>query len=58
MNFGYTKKGVGLDVSLRRIENMNFLSERNPEEVWKYTYVAKGMAPPNKPTPKILKKER
>jgi hypothetical protein len=31
MNFGYTKKGVGLDVSLRRIENMNFLSERNPE---------------------------
>ena len=31
MNFGYTKKGVGLDVSLRRIENMNFLSDRNPE---------------------------
>jgi hypothetical protein len=31
MNFGYTKKGVGLDVSLRRIENMNFLSERKPE---------------------------
>jgi hypothetical protein len=31
MNFGYTKKGVGIDVSLRRIENMNFLSERNPE---------------------------
>jgi hypothetical protein len=30
-NFGYSKKGVGLDVSLRRIENMNFLSERNPE---------------------------
>ena len=30
-NFGYTKKGVGLDVTLRRIENMNFLSERNPE---------------------------
>ncbi len=31
MNFGYTKKGIGIDVSLRRIENMNFLSERNPE---------------------------
>jgi hypothetical protein len=30
-NFGYSKKGVGFDVSLRRIENMNFLSERNPE---------------------------
>ena len=30
-NFGYTKKGLGLDVTLRRIENMNFLSERNPE---------------------------
>jgi hypothetical protein len=30
-NFGYTKKGFGLDVSLRRIENLNFLSERNPE---------------------------
>ncbi len=30
-NFGYSKKGIGLDVSLRRIENMNFLSERNPE---------------------------
>lgn len=30
-NFGYSKKGIGLDVTLRRIENMNFLSERNPE---------------------------
>ena len=30
-NFGYSKKGIVLDVSLRRIENMNFLSERNPE---------------------------
>lgn len=30
-NFGYSKKGIGLDLSLRRIENMNFLSERNPE---------------------------
>jgi len=31
VNFGYTKKGIGIDVSLRRLENMNLLSERVPE---------------------------
>ena len=30
-NFGYAKKGVGFDVTLRRMENMLFLSERNAE---------------------------
>ncbi|WP_127845379.1 DUF6029 family protein [Psychroflexus aestuariivivens] len=30
LNFGYSKSGLGLDVSLRRIENMSFYSEREP----------------------------
>lgn len=28
LNFGYSKKGLGFDASVRRIENMQFLSER------------------------------
>ncbi|MBS1572052.1 MAG: hypothetical protein JST62_06640 [Bacteroidetes bacterium] len=31
LNFGYAKTGFGLDATLRRIENMLFLSERQPE---------------------------
>ncbi|MEZ4786853.1 MAG: DUF6029 family protein [Flavobacterium haoranii] len=30
-NFGYSKNGLGIDVSLRRLENMGFFSEREPE---------------------------
>ncbi|TDP59325.1 DUF6029 family protein [Flavobacterium dankookense] len=30
LNFGYSKKGLGVDVSLRRLENFSFLSERIP----------------------------
>lgn len=29
-NFGYSKKGLGIDATLRRVENMTFLSERIP----------------------------
>lgn len=29
-NFGYSKSGLGLDVSLRRIENMGFFTPREP----------------------------
>ncbi|MGB0879614.1 MAG: DUF6029 family protein [Polaribacter sp.] len=28
VNFGYAKKGLGIDVTFRRMENMNFYSER------------------------------
>ncbi|CAM4075278.1 MULTISPECIES: DUF6029 family protein [Flavobacterium] len=31
LNGGYSKKGFGLDVTLRRLENMSFYSEREPE---------------------------
>jgi hypothetical protein len=31
INFGYSKKGIGFDTTLRRIENMRFLSERQPQ---------------------------
>jgi len=30
LNMGYSKKGLGLDVSLRRLENFSFFSERVP----------------------------
>jgi len=30
VNFGYSGKGLGIDATLRRIENMLFLSEREP----------------------------
>lgn len=30
LNFGYSKTGLGIDASVRRIENMLFLSEREP----------------------------
>ncbi len=33
INLGYTKKGTGFNLVLRRIENMSFLSEREPEVV-------------------------
>jgi hypothetical protein len=33
LNFGYSKKGFGFDTTLRRLENMLFLSERVPEVV-------------------------
>ncbi|SHI95598.1 hypothetical protein SAMN04488096_10678 [Mesonia phycicola] len=33
LNFGYTKSGLGVDVMLRRLENMTFLSEREPERI-------------------------
>ncbi len=33
VNFGYTQKSLGIDVSLRRIENFSILSERLPETV-------------------------
>lgn len=32
LNFGYSKKGFGMDVNFRRIENMSFYSERVPED--------------------------
>jgi hypothetical protein len=31
LNLGYAEKGFGIDATVRRIENMLFLSERNPE---------------------------
>lgn len=31
INFGYSKKGLGFDTTLRRLENMTFLSEREPQ---------------------------
>ena len=31
LNFGYSKKGFGMDVNLRRTENMSFYSDRVPE---------------------------
>ncbi len=31
VNFGYSKKGLGFDTTLRRLENMTFLSEREPQ---------------------------
>ena len=31
VNFGYSKKGLGFDATVRRIENMFFLSERKPQ---------------------------
>jgi hypothetical protein len=31
MNFGYSKKGFGIDMTFRRLENMSFHSEREPE---------------------------
>ena len=31
LNFGYSKKGFGMDVNLRRSENMSFYSDRVPE---------------------------
>lgn len=31
LNFGYSKSGFGLDVNLRRMENMGFYSRREPE---------------------------
>ena len=31
LNFGYSKKGFGLDMTFRRLENMSFYSEREPE---------------------------
>lgn len=30
-NFGFAKSGLGVDLTLRRVENMTFLSERIPE---------------------------
>ena len=30
LNFGYSQSGLGLDVSLRRMENMGFFSQREP----------------------------
>ncbi len=33
LNFGYSKKGLGFDATLRRLENMTFLSEREPKFV-------------------------
>lgn len=30
LNFGYSKPGLGMDVSLRRMENMGFYSQREP----------------------------
>lgn len=30
VNFGYSKKGLGIDATLRRMENMSFLSDREP----------------------------
>lgn len=31
LNFGYSKKGIGFDANLRRVENMQFLAQRNPD---------------------------
>lgn len=31
MNFGYSKKGFGVDFTFRRLENMSFYSERKPD---------------------------
>jgi len=31
LNTGYSKKGLGIDLTLRRIENMSFYSEREPD---------------------------
>ncbi|MBS3739616.1 MAG: hypothetical protein KGY51_11595 [Psychroflexus sp.] len=31
LNFGYSSLNYGIDVTLRRVENMSFLSEREPE---------------------------
>jgi hypothetical protein len=31
LNTGYSKKGLGVDLTLRRIENMSFYSERKPD---------------------------
>jgi hypothetical protein len=31
LNTGYSKKGLGVDLTLRRIENMSFFSERKPD---------------------------
>ncbi|MBK8953633.1 MAG: hypothetical protein IPM85_16670 [Chitinophagaceae bacterium] len=31
LNMGYAKKGTGFNITLRRIENMSFYSEREPE---------------------------
>ncbi len=33
LNFGYAKKGLGIDATLRRTENMTFLSDRIPTAV-------------------------
>ncbi|NMH28602.1 DUF6029 family protein [Flavobacterium silvaticum] len=33
VNFGYSRKGLGVDATLRRVENMLFLSERTPTPV-------------------------
>ncbi|MGO3811473.1 DUF6029 family protein [Mesonia sp.] len=33
LNFGYTKSGLGIDVTFRRLENMGFYSERVPENL-------------------------
>ncbi|AWH84876.1 hypothetical protein HYN59_06945 [Flavobacterium album] len=33
LNFGYSKEGLGIDATLRRMENMGFLSERTPTSV-------------------------
>lgn len=30
LNFGYTKEGLGIDATFRRMENFSFLSEREP----------------------------
>lgn len=33
LNFGYSKEGLGIDATFRRLENMGFLSERTPTSV-------------------------
>ena len=33
VNFGYSKQGLGIDATLRRTENMSFLSERLPSSI-------------------------
>ena len=33
LNFGYAQKGLGVDVTFRRTENMTFLSDRRPSPV-------------------------
>ncbi len=33
INLGYTKSGLGIDLTLRRLENMGFFSERKPEVI-------------------------